>query len=107
MSLYESFLKEAVETLQIAKDELKNDSVSERNRTKPTVDRSVFADIQTGSIDTGWNSAREQRETIGRRLGLQLRRLDSTIENGRTQLGDDRQWKATNIQDGVDRCRES
>jgi hypothetical protein len=28
MSLYESFLKEAVETLQIAKDELKNDPVS-------------------------------------------------------------------------------
>lgn len=29
MSLYESFLKEAVETLQIVKDELKNDPVSE------------------------------------------------------------------------------
>lgn len=28
MSLYESFLKEAVETLQIVKDELKNDPVS-------------------------------------------------------------------------------
>jgi hypothetical protein len=27
MSLYESFLKEAVETLQIVKDELKNDPV--------------------------------------------------------------------------------
>ncbi len=31
MSLYESFLKEAVETLQIAKDELKNDPVSIQN----------------------------------------------------------------------------
>lgn len=28
MSLYESFLKEAVETSQIVKDELKNDPVS-------------------------------------------------------------------------------
>jgi hypothetical protein len=28
MSFYESFLKEAVETLQLVKDELKNDSVS-------------------------------------------------------------------------------
>jgi hypothetical protein len=31
MSLYESFLKEAVETLQIVKDELKNDPVSTLN----------------------------------------------------------------------------
>jgi hypothetical protein len=28
MSFYESFLKEAMETLQIVKDELKNDPVS-------------------------------------------------------------------------------
>ena len=107
MSLYESFLKEAVETLQIAKDELKNDSVSERNSSALVVDRSTLTDVQTGSIGTGWNSARQQRETIGRRLALQLRCLDSTVENGRTQLGDDRQWKTTNIQDCNDRCREN
>ena len=59
MSLYESFLKEAVETLQITKDELKNDSVSERNSTSlVVVDRSAFEDVQTCSISTGGNSAR-------------------------------------------------
>ncbi len=34
MSLYESFLKEAVETLQIVKDELKNDPVSLREENR-------------------------------------------------------------------------
>ncbi len=34
MSLYESFLKEAVETLQIVKDELKNDPVSTLNKNR-------------------------------------------------------------------------
>lgn len=35
MSLYESFLKEAVETLQIAKDELKNDPVRTLRKKYP------------------------------------------------------------------------
>ena len=50
MSLYESFLKEAVETLQIIKDELKNDPVSILNQ-KEIFFRKLFSyqDIQTCS----------------------------------------------------------
>jgi hypothetical protein len=58
MSLYESFLKEAVETLQIVKDEVKTDPVSVR-KLKATVifQYSLFyKDIQThsASIKRSW-----------------------------------------------------
>ena len=51
MSLYESFLKEAVETSQIVKDELKNDPVSSSSPINPIHDliSPILQDIQTYS----------------------------------------------------------
>ena len=100
MSLYESFLKEAVETLQIVKDELKNDPVS-RNKIFASINflpfgMKTFKPVPSASTIAS-TASRESNEKLSDgvwlysyiawiRLSKMIERNLAMIDNGKQQI---------------------